>query len=88
MLSATLLEGIGYLHEGLTSIEREVVSQLFEAGWIQMMGHASRPLLDNSEVVVGVIDNKQDAVEYLTWTFMYRRLTQNPNYYNLQGVSQ
>ncbi|KAJ9550083.1 hypothetical protein OSB04_022626 [Centaurea solstitialis] len=171
MLKETLKYGVGYLHEGLSNTDQDIVRTLFETGCIQvcvmsgtmcwgvslrahlvvvmgtqyydgrenahtdypvtdllqMMGHASRPLVDNSgkcvifchaprkeyykkflfeafpveshlhhhlhdnlnaEVVVEVIANKQDAVDYLTWTFMYRRLTQNPNYYNLQGVSQ
>ncbi|CAM8964887.1 unnamed protein product [Rhodiola kirilowii] len=170
MLKDTLSHGVGYLHEGLTATDQEIVSLMFEAGWIQvcvmvssmcwgmpltahlvivmgtqyydvreiahpdyhvsdllqMMGHAGRPKHDtsgkcvilchaprkdylkkiayeafpveshlqhylhdnlNAEVVVGVIENKQDAVDYLTWTFMHLRLTQNPNYYNLQEVS-
>lgn len=37
----------------------------------------------NAEVVNGTVETAQEAVDFLTWTFLYRRLHQNPNFYSL-----
>ena len=42
----------------------------------------------NAEIVAGTITTKQEALDYMTWTFFFRRLVQNPTYYGLDGVNE
>ncbi|EGT45065.1 hypothetical protein CAEBREN_32115, partial [Caenorhabditis brenneri] len=42
----------------------------------------------NAEISAGTIDSKQGIVEYLSGTYLYRRLFANPNYYGLEEDSE
>ena len=41
----------------------------------------------NAEIAGGSVKNAADAVNFLTWTFMWRRLVQNPSFYGLEDTS-
>jgi len=60
---------------------------LYEA--LPIESHLDHYLHDhiNSEIVTKTICSMQDAVDYVTWTLLYRRLIKNPNYYNVQGTT-
>lgn len=38
-----------------------------------------------AEIVSGTINNKQEAMDFLKWTFLFRRAYHNPTYYGVEG---
>jgi activating signal cointegrator complex subunit 3 len=40
----------------------------------------------NAEIVAGTVCTKQGILDYLTWTYFFRRLLRNPSYYNMEGT--
>eukprot|EP01138_Halocafeteria_seosinensis_P005687 gb/GECG01005814.1/.p1 GENE.gb/GECG01005814.1/~~gb/GECG01005814.1/.p1 ORF type:complete len:2316 (+),score=249.07 gb/GECG01005814.1/:1-6948(+) len=42
----------------------------------------------NAEIAASTITTMQDAVDYISWTYFFRRLLQNPTYYGLENQSK
>lgn len=42
----------------------------------------------NAEIVAGTVQTKQGILDYLTWTYFFRRLVKNPSYYLLNSAEE
>lgn len=38
----------------------------------------------NAEIASGTLTKRKHCIDYLTWTYFFRRLTKNPGYYNVE----
>eukprot|EP00095_Tigriopus_kingsejongensis_P005309 maker-scaffold337_size202799-snap-gene-1.20 protein:Tk05309 transcript:maker-scaffold337_size202799-snap-gene-1.20-mRNA-1 annotation:"activating signal cointegrator 1 complex subunit 3" len=61
---------------------------LYEPFPVESSLHGVLPDHLNAEIVAGTIQSKQEALDYITWTYFFRRLVQNPSYYGLEGVDE
>lgn len=61
---------------------------LFDPVPVESQLHHSLAEHLNAEIATKGIETKQDCMDWLGWTCYYRRIQQNPNYYNLIGVSE
>jgi activating signal cointegrator complex subunit 3 len=42
----------------------------------------------NAEIVAGTVQTKQGILDYLTWTYFFRRLVKNPSYYDMSTANE
>ncbi|XP_052868650.1 activating signal cointegrator 1 complex subunit 3 [Anopheles cruzii] len=42
----------------------------------------------NAEIVAGTLRSKQAVLDYMTWTYLFRRLLRNPTYYGLETTEE
>ena len=93
--AAQHMDGTGLADEGfarcilMCPLQKKEFYKKFLYEGLPVESHLDHSLHDhfNAEIVTKTIESKQDAVDYLTWSYLYRRMAQNPNYYNLSGVT-
>lgn len=49
--------------------------------------HLQLPEHLNAEICGGALSSASDCIDYLTWTYYFRRLLMNPSYYGLENTS-
>ncbi|MES1909637.1 MAG: hypothetical protein MHM6MM_002342 [Cercozoa sp. M6MM] len=66
---------------------RELLAQFMQKPVVPVESSLPQALHDYflSEVCAGTLESMQDAVNLLTWSFLFTRLPRNPNYYHLAG---
>ena len=60
---------------------------LYSAFSVESVLQHALPAVLIHEIISRRVETVQEAIDYLTWSFLYRRLTLNPNWYGLTGSS-
>lgn len=58
---------------------------LYEPFPVESSLHKQLPDNFNAEIDAGNLKSVRDVLDYLSWTFFYRRLMNNPSYYGLNS---
>lgn len=73
-----------YCHSLQKDLYRALLLECFPA---ESLLDSALPDLLNTEIASRIVESKQDAVDFLTWSLYYKRLSKNPNFYGIPIAS-
>ena len=74
-----------FVHEPKKNFYKKFLHEPFP---VESSLHEQLPNHINAEIAAQTILSLEDCVEYLTWTYFFRRLIMNPSYYNVSDISE
>ena len=74
-----------FVHEPKKNFYKKFLHEPFP---VESSLHEQLPNHINAEIAAQTILSLEDCVEYLTWTYFFRRLIMNPSYYNVVDTSE